>query len=132
MRQDDELQNFESLVRANLDLEGLIFRCLMVRRLNRDVESERPGLLLSVMSGTRLAGTSLIHTHCIDIATLHQMLRVVLLRSLLLRLRYDLRLSVRHLLGGRVDLVGCRGVTRRKLLSNALTEDLMARHLLQI
>ena len=84
------------------------------------------------MAGTLLAGTGLIHVHTIDIAALNQMLRVVLLRSLLLRLGYDLRLSVCHLLGGRIYLVGCRGVARRKLLSNTLAEDLMARHLLQI
>lgn len=130
--QDYELQNFEPLVRANLNLEGLIFRCFQVGRLDGDVESKRPSLLLAIMAGTLLAGASLVHAHCIDVAALHQMLGVVLLRSLLLRLRYDLRLTVRHLLGGRVDLVRCRSVARRNLLSNTLTEDLMARHLLQI
>lgn len=132
VRQDNELQDFEPLVRAKLDLEGLIFSCLRVRRLDCDVETQRPGLLFSIMAGTLLAGSGLIHVHTVDIAALNQMLRVVLLRPLLLRLGYDLRLSVRHLLGGRIYLVGCRGVARRKLLSNALAEDLMARHLLQI
>ena len=94
--QDDELQNFEPLIRANLDLEGLVQLVVEVWRLDRDVQVERPRFLLAVMAGLLLAG--LVH---VAVTLIHHKLLVELLLFLLWRLGYDLGLllDVSHLRG---------------------------------
>lgn len=75
LAEDDVLEDLETLVRAYLDLERLVQLVVEIRRLNGDVEVERPGLFLAVsprvLSGRHLAA---VHAGAVGLAHHHLVL----------------------------------------------------------
>ena len=112
MRKDNQLQNLQPLVRANLNLKTLVEFVIQVRCLNSDVEIQRPELSLAIASSV------LAHLCCIGIVAQH--IVVLLLSDSSLMVLLVSHLSLVGLLGGSLLL--------ENSLLDALWNILLARH----
>ena len=61
VRQNNQLEDLESLIRADLDLEGLVQLVVQLRRLDSDVQVQRPRLFLPVTSRVLAAHLTAVH-----------------------------------------------------------------------
>lgn len=111
LAEDDVLEDLEALVRAYLDLEGLVQFVVKIGRLDGNVQVKRPRLLLTVRP--RMLSGHAVHTVAVARVAHHHLLvavldagnhlavvrhRLLLLEDLLLLLHRLLRVHVLHVL----------------------------------